>query len=134
VDCFVSGGLMLVGDSARMVNPIHGGGIGSALEAAIMCAEVGSAAIKDSDVSKERLMEYDRAWRQARGAEFKRILRVRHLFEKLSDEHLEIIAESVDPEVLVELGHGKGLATVAKVLMKASPGAAKFALSFLKGE
>lgn len=128
----VMGGLIVIGDAARMVNPIHGGGIGSAMEAGMIAAEVGTKAIKEGNVSEERLKEYERIWEETRGKEFKRILKVRQFFEKLTDEQMEIIAEAVDPEVILELGHGKGLKTVLKILMKKSPAAAKLAMSFLK--
>jgi len=137
VDEFVGDGIMLVGDAARMVNPIHGGGMGSALEAAQMAAEVGAAAVKEGDTSKKRLMAYQEMWQKKRGEEFKKILRVRHFVEKLNDEQFNIIAglvkkSEIKPELLVGLGHGKGLAELVKMLIKASPSAAKFALGFLK--
>jgi len=132
IETMVANGLMVIGDAARMINPIHGGGIGSAMEAGIIAAEVGANAIREGDVTRDRLMEYQKRWHEVRGKEFERILKVRKFFEKLSDEQMEIIADAVDPKVLVELGHGKGLATVVKALIKASPSAAKFAMSFLK--
>ncbi len=135
---FVGDGIMLVGDAARMVNPIHGGGMGSALEAAQMAAEVGTAAIKKGDTSKKELMAYQKMWQEKRGGEFKKILHVRHFVEKLNDEQFNIVADLVKkgelkPEMLVDLGHGKGLAELIKALVKASPSITKFALSFLKG-
>ncbi|MCD6414868.1 MAG: NAD(P)/FAD-dependent oxidoreductase [Candidatus Diapherotrites archaeon] len=128
----VTGGLMVIGDAARMVNPIHGGGIGSAMEAGMMAAEIGTKAIKEGDVSEERLKEYEEVWEETRGKEFKKILKVRQFFEKLNDEQMELIADAVDPETILELGHGKGLKTVLKIMVKKSPAAAKLAMSFLK--
>ncbi len=135
---FVGNGIMLIGDAARMVNPIHGGGMGTALEAASMLAEVASDAIKSGDVSKERLKRYQEMWMQKHGDEFAKILKVRHFFEKLNDDQLEAIADMIikgglTPETIIELGHGKGLVNVVKALVKASPSAAKFVLGFLKG-
>ena len=137
VDEFVGNGIMLVGDAARMVNPIHGGGMGSALEAAQMAAEVGTEAIKKGDTSKKELIAYQKMWQEKRGEEFAKILRVRHFVEKLNDEQFNIVAElvkkgEVNPEMLVELGHGKGLGGLVKTLAKSSPSIAKFALGFLK--
>ncbi len=137
VDEFVTDGLMLVGDAARMVNPIHGGGMGAALEAAMMAAEVGANAIKVGDTSKKELKRYQDMWQEKRGKEFARILRVRQFVEKLNDEQFNMIISlaadnKIKPELFVELGHGKGLVELAKALIKASPGAAKFATSFLK--
>ena len=128
----VGNGIMLVGDSARMVNPIHGGGMGSALEAAIMAAGVGTNAIKEGNVSKERLSEYNKIWYEKRGREFEKILKVRHFFEKLDDKQMEALMDVIKPEDVLGLAHGATLGKVAKLLMKASPNAAKFAMTFIK--
>ena len=137
VDEFVGNGIMLTGDAARMVNPIHGGGMGTALEAASMLADVAREAIDAGDVSKEKLEKYHKMWMDKHGEEFAKILRVRHFVEKLNDAQLEAVADMVikgglKPEILVDLGHGKGLVEVAKALVKASPSAAKFVMEFLK--
>ncbi|MCK4327282.1 MAG: NAD(P)/FAD-dependent oxidoreductase [Candidatus Diapherotrites archaeon] len=137
VDEFVGDGIMLVGDSARMVNPIHGGGMGAALEAAAIAAKVGARAVKAGDTSKKALKPYHDKWNKVRGEEFARILRVRHFVEKLDDEQFNLFVDLVeqkklDPRLFVELGHGRGLVDIAKILVKASPAAAKFAMSFIK--
>ena len=137
VDEFCADGLMLVGDSAHMVNPIHGGGMGPALEAAMIAAEVGTKAIKEGDTSKKALEPYQKKWTEVRGKEFAKILRVRHFVEKMGDEQFNALAEMVeagklDPNMFVELGHGKGLVNLAKAVVKASPAAAKFAMAFIK--
>ncbi len=138
VEEFVGNGIMLTGDAARMVNPIHGGGMGTALEAAGMLADVAKDAISSGDVSKEKLQRYQDIWMEKHGDEFRKILKVRHFFEKLNDDQLEAIADMVlkgglTPDVLVDLGHGKGLTQIIKALIKASPSAAKFLMGFLKG-
>jgi digeranylgeranylglycerophospholipid reductase len=131
---FYGNGIMVIGDAARMVNPIHGGGMGATMEAGIMAAEVGAAAIKKGDTSERELKKYQDQWERVRGNEFKAILKVRQFFEKLNDKQMEIIAEAVDPQVFIDLGHGKGLGTVVKTLIAKSPDAAKFAMSFLTGD
>ena len=137
VDEFCGNGIMLVGDSARMVNPIHGGGMGPALEAAMMAAETGAKAIKAGDTSKKMLKPYQDTWEKVRGEEFAKILRVRHFVEKLGDEQFNALVElsekeDFDTQLFVRLGRGKGLMDLAKVVMKATPSAAKFAMGFLK--
>lgn len=128
----VTNGLMVIGDAARMVNPIHGGGIGSALEAGMMAAEIGSKAIDEDNVSAERLKEYEVVWQETRGKQFEKILKVRKFFEQLNDDQLEMIADAVEPEALLELGHGKGLKNILKAMLKMGPSAAKLATNFLK--
>ncbi|MCD4740489.1 NAD(P)/FAD-dependent oxidoreductase [archaeon] len=128
----VANGLMVIGDAARMVNPIHGGGIGSAMEAGMLAAEVGTNAIKENDLSANRLKEYQERWEELRGKEFKKILKVRQFFEKLDDEQMEIIADSVEPQTLLDLGHGKGLKKILAIMTQMGPASAKLAMSFLK--
>ncbi len=131
---FYANGLMVIGDAARMVNPIHGGGMGATMEAGMMAADVAKEAIDSGDLSENKLREYQDHWQEIRGKEFAKILQVRKFFEKLTDKQMEIIADAIDPKVLIDLGHGKGLGTVVKTLISKSPDAAKFAMSFLTGE
>ncbi len=130
IDQMVSHGLMLVGDSARMVNPMHGGGIGPALEAGIMAAEIGVPAL-EKGAEKQFLQPYQEKWEEKRGKNFKKILKVRHFFEKLSDKHLNLIAENADPDVLLNLGHRKSLSKIAKTLLKSSPQSIGFVKDYI---
>ena len=66
----VSTGLLLVGDAARHVNPITGGGILEAMKGGKIAGEVIAKAVHEKDFSKRRLMEYEKSWKK----EFGRIL------------------------------------------------------------
>ena len=55
----VSDGVAFVGDSASMVNPIHGGGIGAGMRAGIILGEVAKEAIARRDLSARRLWDYN---------------------------------------------------------------------------
>ena len=59
----VADGVMLVGDAARMIDPITGGGISTACQAGKIAGEVAARAVKEGNSSAARLMEYDRGWR-----------------------------------------------------------------------
>ena len=59
----VADGIMLVGDAARMIDPITGGGIANGCIAGKIAGEVAAKAVKEDNVSHERLMEYERGWR-----------------------------------------------------------------------
>ncbi len=131
---FYANGIMVIGDAARMVNPIHGGGMGATMEAGLMAADTAKEAVDAGDVSEAMLKKYQDKWQEVRGKEFAKILQVRKFFEKLTDKQMEIIAEAVDPQIMIDLGHGQGLGTVIKTLVAKSPDAAKFAMSFLTGE
>ena len=58
-DCFVSGGYMLVGDSAWMPKPIDAGGIGPALIAGTILGNNVTQAIEANDVSEASLWQYN---------------------------------------------------------------------------
>ncbi len=59
----VADGVMLVGDAARMIDPLTGGGIANGCIAGKICGEVAARAAKSGRTSKADLMEYDRRWR-----------------------------------------------------------------------
>ena len=60
----VTDGLMLVGDAARMIDPLTGGGIANGCIAGKIAGQVAAEAAAKGDVSKEFLMTYDRGWRK----------------------------------------------------------------------
>jgi digeranylgeranylglycerophospholipid reductase len=63
IDQTVENGVMLVGDAARHIDPLTGGGIVNGILAGRICGEVGAEAVQKGDCSKEFLMKYDKGWR-----------------------------------------------------------------------
>jgi digeranylgeranylglycerophospholipid reductase len=59
----VSGGIMLVGDAARLINPLTGGGIVNACISGKLAGETAAAALKHGDCSESFLQKYEKAWR-----------------------------------------------------------------------
>ena len=57
-------GIMLVGDAARMIDPLTGGGIANGCIAGKICGEVAAEAVEVGDVSKAFLDKYDKGWRE----------------------------------------------------------------------
>ncbi|MHA1379346.1 MAG: geranylgeranyl reductase family protein [Candidatus Helarchaeota archaeon] len=64
----VDDGLVLVGDSACQVNPIHGGGIGPSMQAGVMAGKVIISALEKEDTSKNSLWKYNLDYMQGYGA------------------------------------------------------------------
>jgi digeranylgeranylglycerophospholipid reductase len=64
IDNSVGDGILLVGDAARQVNPMTGGGIATGCIAAKMAGEVIGEAYSENDYSAEFLKKYDKAWRK----------------------------------------------------------------------
>jgi digeranylgeranylglycerophospholipid reductase len=137
IDSLVGDGIMVVGDAAHLVNPIHGGGIAIAMHAAKVAAEVGANAIKEGNVSKERLCVYDRICREGDGAKMDRLLKLRIFLEKLDDKDFENLAEMLSGEDIMRITEGEYGFLAKKILKKAPkilPLAKKYLTAFPQSE
>ena len=76
----VADGLMLVGDAARQVDPLTGGGIANALAAGQLAAGVAVEAIAAGDTSAGFLGRYEEAWGRSVGRKMRRNYRLREKF------------------------------------------------------
>lgn len=128
---FVGDGIMLVGDAAHQVNPIHGGGIAIAMGAAKIAAKVAADAVREGDTSAKKLIEYENAWYAGEGSRVKRLLKLRYFVEKLSDDELETIANLLSPEEILSLTSGE-TGTLLKTLMLKAPKLLPLAKKFLE--
>ncbi|MFO7618725.1 MAG: NAD(P)/FAD-dependent oxidoreductase [Thermoplasmata archaeon] len=63
LDSVVCDNMMLVGDAARMIDPMTGGGIAHACISGREAGKVAAEAIKIGDCSKEFFQKYEKAWR-----------------------------------------------------------------------
>jgi len=113
---FVRDNCMVIGTAAKQVDPIHGGGIGLAMETGLMAAEVVAKAHKKKDYSKPALMEYDKAWRAGPGKVVADRLTMRKATEKLSDDDLNYIFDSFNDKDLKDLMDGNFAKPVARLL------------------
>lgn len=119
LDDAVADNLMVVGDAAHHVNPIHGGGIPEAYMAGRLAAETAAEAVKAGDLSKKFLKRYDQRWEKERGSKLRKILKLREVMESLSDEDLNWLAGYLKGDDLVEFSRGSsGFGRLAKILMK----------------
>lgn len=73
LDTFVNNGLMLIGDSACMANPINGSGVSSSMWGAKLAGEVAFDALENSDFSTSALWRYNYEYNTSRGAPFARL-------------------------------------------------------------
>jgi digeranylgeranylglycerophospholipid reductase len=76
----VTDGLMLVGDAARQVDPLTGGGIVNAMTAGRMAAEVAVEAVAAGDTSAASLGRYEARWNRGLGRRMRRNYRLRVKF------------------------------------------------------
>ncbi len=84
----VADGVMFVGDAALQVNPIHGGGIGAGIRAAIMAGETAKEAIDKGDVSHKGLWSYNLKFMRTMGKRLASLDVFRLLLQDVSDEDL----------------------------------------------
>ncbi|MBO3803085.1 MAG: NAD(P)/FAD-dependent oxidoreductase [Candidatus Brockarchaeota archaeon] len=68
MDSMVYDGLMVAGDSASTVSPMHGGGIGSSMLSGKILAEVCAEALSAGSVERKGLWEYNKRYMAAYGA------------------------------------------------------------------
>jgi digeranylgeranylglycerophospholipid reductase len=123
---------MIIGDAARVVDPLTGGGIYNAMFTGRLAALTAVKAISMGNVSKQVLMEYDRGWRDAKlGKDLTRNLRFKEYFISLPDKKLNTLAESA---ATINLENFSTL-TLIQELMKRNPtivaGLAKLKLSIV---
>ena len=118
LDCTVADGLMLIGDAARVVDPLTGGGIYNAMYTGRLAANVAADCIAKGDVSKKALMVYDKEWRASKmGKGIERNYLIKEYLIKQSDEKLNTIIHSVSKLDLKEFS----TLTLVKELLKANP-------------
>ncbi len=114
----VLSGFLAVGDAAHQVNPIHGGGLKEATIAGQIAADVISKCISNNDVSQKALSEYNKRWWEERGKKLKNVEKLRQVTEKLSDKDLNMLADVLKGDHLIEFSRGNKLAILAKILMR----------------
>lgn len=91
----VGDGVMLVGDAARQVDSLSGGGILTGMAAGQLAGQVAAAAVAAGDTSAERLGAYERTWREDAGRRLERTYHLRQKFppgERTSRSFLRLFA------------------------------------------
>ena len=87
-DCMVSGGYMLVGDSAWMPKPIDAGGIGPALIAGTILGNNVAQAIEANDVSEDGLWQYNLDFINEYGYKTAGLELFRRLVQQMTNEQI----------------------------------------------
>jgi len=90
----VADNVMLVGDAARQVNPITGGGIGSSVTCAKIAGKTAGEIMQTGDFSRKSLALYDERWIEAIGNYHWRLLKAKDVYLELKDEELDSIAKA----------------------------------------
>jgi digeranylgeranylglycerophospholipid reductase len=87
--------LILIGDAARHVDPITGGGLTHCLEGGKIAGETIGKAIQEQNFSKEFLSTYEESWKKAFGQKIKRNYLVKEIMLDMDDKTFNMIAHSL---------------------------------------
>jgi len=82
----VANGLILVGDAARHVNPITGGGILEAMQGGAIAGDVIAKAVHEKNFSKRRLREYEKRWKKEFGKVLEVGMKIKNIVLSLSSQ------------------------------------------------
>lgn len=91
----VAPGLMLVGDAARLIDPLTGGGILNGCLSGMYAGQVAAEAVDARDFSLERLMAYERRWRRRLEEQLYRHYLLKERLMKLDDETISRLVRAV---------------------------------------
>lgn len=94
IPCMVWNGVVAIGDAAATANPIHGGGIGSAMISAKIASKVMVEALTKNDTSMHSLWHYHILYHKAYGAKQASLDILRIFIQHLSNEDFNFIFKS----------------------------------------
>ncbi len=106
VEQYVADNMMLCGDAAGQVIPLTGAGIHTSLVAGKLAGEVAGEAIQADNVSSHVLNRYPQRFDALFGPRISNSLKALESFERLSDEDLNIIADYLEGQDIVEMANG----------------------------
>lgn len=91
----VTHGLMLVGDAARQINPVTGGGIICAMIAGKIAGETAAEAIKADNVTEKFLSKYAKQWNKEEGRRNESAYKLKKAIVQFPDEEFNGIAKTL---------------------------------------
>jgi len=91
----VKDNLLLVGDAARQVDPITGGGLMHAIEAGKYAGETIAKAVEKQRFDNQTLLEYETQWKNAFGKKLHRNYVAKEIMLDMEDKTLDMLADSL---------------------------------------
>ncbi len=95
VETTVQDNLLLVGDAARHVDPITGGGLTHCLEGGKIAGETIGMAVEKQQFDQETLSVYETGWKEAFAKKIKRNYMVKEILLDMEDKTLNMLADSL---------------------------------------
>ena len=100
--------VLLVGDAARQVNPLTGGGIAYGMESGKMISDTLVEAFEKEDFTDKFLStKYGKLWNNAYGKSFSMGSKARKILDVITDQQMENIVETFDGEDLTKAVRGR---------------------------
>ena len=95
LDCAVDDNIVLVGDAARIIDPITGGGICHACRTGMYAGKVLTECAKKGDFSKAALMPYEKMWRDRMEDKLFRNWMAKEKLASLDDETIDELIKMI---------------------------------------
>ncbi len=96
-------GLMLVGDAARLIDPITGGGIANAIVSGMYAAQITKEAIESNDYSPQMMQKYEKLVKERFERKHLRNWVAKEKLAMLSDDTLDKLVDIVSEQVLTTI-------------------------------
>jgi digeranylgeranylglycerophospholipid reductase len=119
INKFTMDNAIVVGTAAKQVDPIHGGGIALAIESGALAANAIVECFRKKDFSEKLLYSlYEKPWRETAGKKMEKRLLLRKVMEKLNDDDLNHIFNTITQDDLADIvNKNKFAEAAAKVLV-----------------
>jgi geranylgeranyl reductase family protein len=101
IDKFIDGKVITVGDAAGQAKPTTAGGIYSSGMGGLYAGQAISKFLESKD--KSDLEEYQKRWTEKFGKEFEKQLFARKILERLDNNTINKLFESITPEIIKEI-------------------------------
>ena len=101
IDKFIDGKIVIIGDAAGQAKPTTAGGIYSSGMGGLYAGQAISKFLESNDMSD--LEEYQKRWTEKFGKEFEKQLFARKILERLDNNTINKLFESVTPEITKEI-------------------------------
>ena len=103
LDCAVDDNIILVGDAARIIDPITGGGICHACRTGMYAGKVLTECAKTGDFSKKALMAYEKMWRDRMEDKLFRNFMAKERLAELDDETIDELIKLIQDSDIGEV-------------------------------
>ena len=101
IEKFVDGRTVIVGDAAGQAKPTTAGGIYTSGMGGIYAGQAISKFLKTNEIS--HLQEYQKRWTERFGKEFDKQLLARKILERVDNQTINKLFESITPEIIKEI-------------------------------